>query len=59
MYCTYCGIPKGTSRAEVMLNSKIQQAHSNEAGRQAGSQSVSQKKIPLINFKKKHPIATF
>ena len=23
MYCMYCGVPKGTSRAEATLNSEI------------------------------------
>ena len=26
MHCTYCGMPKGTSRAEVTLNSEKNQA---------------------------------
>jgi len=56
MHCTYCGIPKGTSRAEAMSNSekiKLVVLSFIELGLSEGisqSGSVSQKKIPLIKF---------
>ena len=47
MHCTYCGMPKGTSRAEVMSKSEkikpislaIIQLHLSEGISQSGSQS--------------------
>jgi len=49
MHCTYCGVPKGTSQAEAILNSEkikpialaVIELHWSEGIRQAGRQLVS------------------
>jgi len=59
MHCTYCGVPKGTSRAEAMSNSEkikpVALAVIELCLTEGISQAVSQKKI-LLN---KNSMATF
>ena len=69
IHCTYCGMPKGTSRAEATLNrEKIKPVAIavielrlteviSQSVRQSVSQAVSHKKIPLNNFF--NSVATF
>ena len=60
MHCTYCGMPKGTSRAEAMSNSEkiklitlaIIELRLSEGIIQSVRQSVSHQKILFNNLKK-------
>ena len=53
MHCMYCGMPKGTSQAEVMLNSEKIKSITLAVIELCLSKGISQWKIPLNKLKKK------